>query len=258
MSAPATAPPAGTATPTARVAIRDGFAWDDQDSYLFDIDGTLLRSSDGVHYHSFFSSVQQELGRELVLDGVVVHGNTDPGILRDAFRLAKLNDADWQNALEPILERMRETVSKHRDEMAVHVMPGVPEVLQHLRERGAKLGVATGNLETIGWLKIQAAGLRDWFKFGGFSDNCFTRPEMIGNAAALARAIAGENATVCVIGDTPFDISAAHANKLPAIAVATGNYSFDELLDSAPEVCTTTLQDLLDHTLNHQPQSSNK
>lgn len=234
--------------PTPRVVIREGFVWDDHDAYLFDIDGTLLRSTDRVHFESFFSSVRKEMGRELLLDGVVLHGNTDPGILRDAFHAVNLEDAEWQDSLEAVLDRMRKTVTEKRDSMAVRVMPGVPEVLAHLRQRGAKLGVATGNLETIGWLKIDVAGLRDWFKFGGFSDKFLARSDMIGNAAALARAIAGEEATVCVVGDTPFDISAAKANDLPTIAVATGNFSFGELLKCGPEVCATTLQDLLDPT----------
>ena len=53
------------------------------------------------------------------------------------------------------------------------------------------------------------------------------------------------SASVCVVGDTPRDIEAAHANGLPVIAVATGHFSFDELLEHKPEVCTTTLADLL-------------
>ena len=39
-------------TNEARVAIEPGFAWDGQDAYLFDIDGTLLRSRDRVHFDS--------------------------------------------------------------------------------------------------------------------------------------------------------------------------------------------------------------
>jgi phosphoglycolate phosphatase-like HAD superfamily hydrolase len=76
---------------------------------------------------------------------------------------------------------------------------------------------------------------------------------MIAHAAEQARAILKssdgradtENATVCVIGDTPFDIEAARANGLPTIAVATGRYSFDALMEHKPEVCTTTLEALL-------------
>jgi phosphoglycolate phosphatase-like HAD superfamily hydrolase len=124
-------------------------------------------------------------------------------------------------------------------------MPGVEEVLRHLAGRGALLGVATGNLEMIGWIKVEHAGLREWFRFGGFSDHFPIRSELIGHAANKAREMAGAEAKLCVVGDTPRDIEAAHANSLPVIAVATGRYGFHELNALGPEVCATTLADLL-------------
>jgi len=181
--------PLATAPPTEpRVFVREGFEWDAQPAYLFDIDGTLLRSQDRIHYTSFFSSVKSVMGRELVLDDVIVHGNTDPGILRDAFRAAKLEDADWHPVLEDVLDAIRTDVLAQREAMQVRVMPGVVQTLAHLQAKGAVLGVATGNLEAIGWLKIEIARLRHWFVFGGFSDRFTVRAEMIGHAAALARA----------------------------------------------------------------------
>jgi phosphoglycolate phosphatase-like HAD superfamily hydrolase len=71
------------------------------------------------------------------------------------------------------------------------------------------------------------------------------RAELIEAAARQARKIAGDHARICVVGDTPRDIEAAHANSLPVIAVATGRCSFDELREHAPEVCTTSLADLM-------------
>ncbi len=227
---------------------RAGFVWDAEPAYLFDIDGTLLRSQDRIHYTSFFSSVKSVMNHDLELDKVVLHGNTDPGILRDAFRAAEMDDAAWRPLLEDILEAMRGDVLAQREAMQVRVMPGVEATLEYLRGKGAALGVATGNLESIGWLKIEVAGLREWFTFGGFSDRFVERADMIGHAAALARAIVGAGASVCVVGDTPADISAARANSLPVIAVATGRYSFDELLRCDPDACATTLEALLQQT----------
>ena len=54
----------------------------------------------------------------------------------------------------------------------------------------------------------------------------------MGNAARKAREMAGADARVCVVGDTPRDFEAARANGLAAIAVATGKFSFDELLEA--------------------------
>src|SRR5450755_2516225 len=82
--------------PAGRVAIRPGFCWDGHDAYLFDIDGTLLRSRDRIHYDSFFESVRTVMGHDLSLDGIILHGNTDPGILREAFRLSDIPEAEWQ------------------------------------------------------------------------------------------------------------------------------------------------------------------
>jgi phosphoglycolate phosphatase-like HAD superfamily hydrolase len=67
---------------------------------------------------------------------------------------------------------------------------------------------------------------------------------MIAQALAAGQ-FAGPHARVCVVGDTPSDIAAAKANSLPTIAVATGVYSYQALLQHQPEVCTTTLGALL-------------
>ncbi len=227
------------------VTVREGFRWDDCDAYLFDIDGTLLHAHGGVHTDAFSSSVLAVMGHPLPIDMVPVHGSTDTGILRDAFRHAAIPDHVWQPRVEEILERMRETVLDQRARMSVTVMPGVLSLLAYLKARGKVLGVATGNLEQIGWLKIERAGLRDWFRFGGFSDRHALRSEMIANALEAGLPFTGADATVCVVGDTPSDIAAARANGLPTIAVATGVYSYKALLEHQPEVCATNLEALL-------------
>ena len=229
----------------ARVTIEPGFAWDAQDAYLFDIDGTLLRSRDRIHFNSFASSVQRVTGFEITLAGILLHGSTDTAILREACQQAGIPAEVMEHQTEAILEAMRNAVAEQRNEMDLIRMPGVESVLRYLAGKGALLGVATGNLEAIGWIKIEQAGLREWFKFGGFSDHFSIRPELIGQAAKKARELAGAEATVCVVGDTPKDIDAARANYLPVIAVATGNYSFEELKKYQPEACASSLAGLL-------------
>lgn len=228
-----------------RVAIARGFVWDEQDAYLFDVDGTLLRTRDRIHVESFASSVQRVTGFEVTLAGIVLHGSTDTGILREACAQAGIPPDVLETHTAAILEAMGKTVAEQRHALDVVLMPGVEEVLRHLAGRGALLGVATGNLEMIGWIKVEHAGLREWFRFGGFSDHFPIRSELIGHAASKAREMAGAAAKVCVVGDTPRDIEAARANSLPVIAVATGRYSFDELKALGPEVCATSLAALL-------------
>ncbi|MGD0734845.1 MAG: HAD family hydrolase [Terracidiphilus sp.] len=239
-------------TSEARIAIEQDFVWDAQDAYLFDIDGTLLRSRDHVHVDSFTSSVHRVTGFEVTLAGILLHGSTDTAILREACRQAGVPAEILESRTEAILEAMRNTVAEHRHEMDLVRMPGVEQTLAHLARRGALLGVATGNLEVIGWIKVEQAGLREWFRFGGFSDHFPIRSELIAQAAQKARELAGRGAKICVVGDTPRDIEAARANFLSVIAVATGRYSFDELLKYQPEVCASSLADLLAHSRTAQ------
>jgi phosphoglycolate phosphatase len=235
-----------------RIAIKPGFVWDGQDAYLFDIDGTLLRSRDRVHFDSVARGVKRVTGFEISLDGISIHGNTDTGILREACTGAGIAPDILEPQVAAILEAMCASVAERRHELDPIVMPGVPNALRHLAGRGALLGVATGNLEVIGWIKIETAGLREWFHFGGFSDHFSVRSELIEHAAHKARALAGDKASVCVVGDTPRDIEAARANNLQVIAVATGHFDFDALRALEPDVCATSLADLMAATRAEQ------
>jgi phosphoglycolate phosphatase-like HAD superfamily hydrolase len=233
--------------PDARVSIEPGFAWDGQDAYLFDIDGTLLRNRDRIHRESFVTGVQQVTGFDIQQALFLTPGGTDPAILRAAFEKAGIPLDVIEPQWDAIVDAIHRACEERRQEMDIRIMPGVKDTLAHLTRKGALLGVATGNLEAIGWIKLEETGLRQWFRLGGFSDHFPIRAELVANAARKAREMAGAHARVCVVGDTPRDIEAARANSLSTIAVATGNFSFDALLELRPEVCATTLADLLAH-----------
>lgn len=250
LQSPATSHPAVTdyrrgTTPLGRVAWRAGVRWSSFDAYLFDIDGTLLRDPGRVHYHAFSKACVEVLGHTLSLETISLQGSTDPRILRDAFAAAGITEDSWRPHQARLLDSIAALVTRDAAQMQIRVMPGVVATLTHLAQRGRLLGVATGNLETIGWLKLDHAGLRHWFRFGGFSDAHEERAAMIAAAAAQARALAHPDASVIVVGDTPADIAAAHANDLPVIAVATGHSSFDQLMAHAPDVCAESLDALL-------------
>jgi phosphoglycolate phosphatase-like HAD superfamily hydrolase len=235
-------------TPAAHVYIKPGFAWDGQEAYLFDIDGTLLRNRDRIHRDSFAIGVQQVTGYDIQPVLFLTPGGTDPAILREALEKTDIPREAIEQQWDAIVEAIHRACEERRHKMDIRIMPGVKDTLAHLARKGALLGVATGNLEAIGWIKLEEAGLREWFRMGGFSDYFPIRAELVSNAARKAREMAGANARVCVVGDTPRDIEAARANGMAVIAVATGKFNFDELLELRPEVCATSLADLLAHT----------
>jgi phosphoglycolate phosphatase len=222
-----------------------GRAWDAFDGYLFDIDGTLMNSTDAVHYFAFGEALSSVAGRPLTIDGVVAHGNVDCGILRDAFRKHGVPEEQWRHRLPELIAGMGKFVESRRGELRLHVLPQVREVLAHLRAKGTVLGTATGNLAVIGRTKLRQAGLLEMFDFGGWSDGHETRAEVFRAAATEARSRRGAGAALCVVGDTPQDVQAARANDLKVIAVCTGIYTFDQLAIEKPDLLLRGLGELV-------------
>ncbi len=217
----------------------------DFDAYLFDIDGTLANTTGGVHYNSFHTALRQVYGCEGRIDGVPVHGNTDPGIMRAALQHYGQLPADFEARLPQAWAIMRAEVARNAGGMGVNLCPAIPELLAELRRRGKLIGVVTGNLEEVGWLKLERGGIRQFFDFGSFSDVQEKREDIFRYGIELARHLRGPQTTVCFIGDTPSDIHAAARVGMPVIAVATGIYSREELAKEWPTVCVSTCRELL-------------
>lgn len=231
--------------------MRPGFCWDRADAYLFDIDGTLLNCRDSVHFRAFHHAFQGVLGVAASLNGLILHGNTDIGILRDALQREGIADALIDSRMNAIVERMCAQVLREREQLEPEICPSICELLSCLRERGKLLGAASGNLEPIGWTKLERAGLREAFSFGSFAWPRESRVEIFREGVTLAQERLGRAATVCVVGDTPADIQAARASGLPVIALATGIYDFAGLRAHDPDVCCGSATDLLTIRLSH-------
>ena len=226
-------------------------------AYLFDIDGTLLHTRDGVHWNAFRRALREVFGIESLLDTIPVHGNTDIGILRAVAEQHQVPRENFERELPRVLELMGADVERNCDGLRCELCPAVRELLEELRERGKLLGVVSGNLESIGWRKVDAAGLRDFFAFGSFSDHAEQRVGIFRQGLARAQAMfaraSGQStgqpplaADHCFfVGDTPADVRAAQALGAPVIAVASGIYDFAELLASSPPVCVLSCRELL-------------
>jgi phosphoglycolate phosphatase len=219
--------------------------WIEADAYLFDIDGTLLNTRDGVHYHAFHNAVREVFGVDSSIDGVPVHGNTDVGILRAVLRREGVSDAVFERRLPAIVATMCAEVASKAAQIRAELCPSIAELLQALQTAGKLMGVVSGNLETIGWLKLEAAGVRQFFSFGAFSDSHELRQDIFRHGLAEARRLLGARAQVCIVGDTPADVLAAQAVGVPVIAVATGIYPLEDLVKHSPTVCVSCCTELL-------------
>src|SRR5512146_2200303 len=232
-----------------------GAPWLAYDAYVFDIDGTLLNSRDLVHYRAFQTALLEVYGCKRDVSEVPVHGNTDIGILRATVQLGGIDEETFERRVPEALTVMRRSAHANTMDFRIEVCPAIPRVLETLRRREKLLGVATGNLAEIGWPKLAAGELKQYFNFGSFSDRSPSpavadkpwyeqRAEIFANAVAEVRRRLGAAATVCFVGDTPTDVSAAKANGCPIIAVATGIYSLEQLSKLEPEFSVLCCADL--------------
>lgn len=221
------------------------FRWKEADAYLFDIDGTLLLSPDRTHRYALHRAMLDVFGVETTIDGIPYHGKTDPGILRAALRRMGIPDKTIDSRMNEALEVVRCDASGKADRIKPNVLPGIREVLELLRSHGKLLGVTSGNLEVIGWLKIGAAGLREFFEFGCFADECELREQIFEKGMAEAHKRLGGNASVCFVGDTPDDVRAAQKVGGRIIAVGTGIFKREDLLSHGPDHSVETCRDLL-------------
>lgn len=230
---------------TSTILPRRDFDWRNFDAYLFDIDGTLLNSRDWVHYNAFHTALQSVYQCKGRIDNVPLHGNTDIGILRATARLCGIEGQAFEERLPEARALMGDEVERHAAELRPELCPSVGELLDGLGAEGKLMGVCTGNFERIGWTKLKAAGIRDHFAVGGFSDFHELREDIFRDALEQARAKLGAEAGVCFIGDTPNDIEAAQKLGIPVLAVATGIYAIGELQQHRPTHCVACCAELL-------------
>jgi phosphoglycolate phosphatase-like HAD superfamily hydrolase len=108
------------------------------------------------------------------------------------------------------------------------------------------MGLVTGNLSTIGWKKVEQAGLREYFSVGAFAEDGRTRAQLARLAASRAKrhGFISKRARVSLIGDHLNDIQAAKANGFQSVAVGTGLTSVTELAAAEPDILIANLCEL--------------
>jgi phosphoglycolate phosphatase len=223
----------------------NGFQWMNADAYLFDIDGTLLITRDGIHRNALHRAMREAYGVDTTIEGIAYHGKTDLGILRAALERVGVSSDRFEANLPAALEVVCRDVSANANRIAPTVCSAIPELLAELKAAGKLLGLASGNLESVGWLKVEAAGLKEFFSFGCFSDLHENRADIFRQGVTEVRRRLDESAQVCFIGDTPEDVKAARLANSQIVAVCTGIFKSDELTGHEPDACVASCADLL-------------
>ena len=216
---------------------------------LFDVDQTLVsvRGGDVIALNAAFEQVHgiAEAFREFTFAGgldlpLMIEAYRKWGIMTDGA--GKIPDLSvFKAAYFEHLTRILETWTKGM------VCPGVPELLESLAsDSKVQLGLETGNFRESAFIKLHRYGLEVYFEEGGFGGDHFERREVVASAIAKCQERSGRTYSpgeIFLVGDTPHDVEAGRANGVRTLAVATGNYTLEELTRLNP---TYVLPDLSD------------
>ena len=213
---------------------------------LFDIDGTLIRRAGPHHRQALVDAVRRIAGVETTTDGVPVAGMLDRDILAVMMSRAGMKPSAVQRVMPEIVRRAQLIYSRSCPDLRKKVCPGVRNLLYRLNRRNVVVGLVTGNLTHIAWKKMEHAGLKPYFRFGAFAELARDRAGLVRLAIRHARREGwiGRESPITLIGDHPNDVTAARANNVRAIAVATGLVTFQELATHSPDLLVRDLRSL--------------
>lgn len=208
--------------------------------FLFDIDGTLLHTE-----RAFMRNLISELmeGHSLdpkVLEDFTFAGKTDHDIFRSLLGSQHSDDSLYHRLKHGYVQQMKLKLQATH----LHLYEAVEACLHYLANAGYHLGLLTGNFREVADCKLSRSNLHHFFSFGAFGDHHSDRNKL--GPAALSSynqrySRASNPSEYVIIGDTPKDIQCAKSLGCASVAVTTGHYSREMLLDYEPDIILDSL-----------------
>jgi phosphoglycolate phosphatase len=196
---------------------------------LFDVDGTLLLTHDEVYVEASRLALEAVFG--IYAEGPDVPGDTAPAHIRRALRTVNVPEAEidtglprWCETFSAQYVRLLAAADTSQWQLAPHAAQAAAAVERH--------ALLTGNPPAVAHARMERLGLAKFFPRGQGAFGC-ERENRI-ELFDLARERAGNwpaKRTIAV-GDTPRDVSSAHAAGCRSVGVTTGNYGRAALADA--------------------------
>ncbi|THH35723.1 HAD family hydrolase [Aliishimia ponticola] len=135
-------------------------------------------------------------------------------------------------SLPQIVNLMNEEAARAPQVEAVPLRP----LLEHLRDRGLRLGVATNDAEAPAHAHLRAAGVAEIFDFIAGFDSGYGGKPAPGQLLAFADAMGLAPDRCIMVGDSRHDLLAGRAAGFTTVGVLTGYAVAEDLADLADAV----------------------
>ena len=205
-------------------------------SILFDLDGTLTDSGEGItkcaelalrHFGlpvPPYSEMRKFVGPPL----------------RESFMKHGVKESEVEEAIRVYRSRYT-TVGKFEN----YPYPGIREMLEKLRRDGHKLYVATSKPEDMSVEILTKFELSQYFDIIAGATHHKERNSKSEVIAYLLEKM-GKTGPIIMVGDTVFDIEGANAHQIPAIGVAWGYGKIEDMVAAGAKAIANSPAHLLE------------
>ena len=200
---------------------------------LFDLDGTLIDSIELIlasHRHATLEVLGASPPDEVLRQGIGVP------------LLTQMRTLDEPRA-DALVSAYRAFNHRMHDEL-LRPYEGLIELCERLRDEGATLGVVTSKslpVVEMAFARLAFAPLLDVVVSSDQTEHHKPRPEPILEAL---RRLGRDASGACYVGDSPFDLQAAHAAGVDGIGVTWGASSAEALRAEHPVAIARTPDEL--------------
>jgi HAD superfamily hydrolase (TIGR01509 family) len=215
---------------------------------VVDMDGTITR------FNLDFMSIRHRALEELDRLGLRTPDMTEQLALY--LILTKLKDkvdlSTYREMRRKIYDMIEEMELRSAREVTLY--PGAVDTLRKLRSLSIKIGLVTNNGRKGTELTLSRHKLKDLFDVVITRDDCIDMKPDAEPVLKVLKELGVKPSEAILIGDGAMDILAAKAAGVQSVAVATGPFTTDRLLEAEPDYLLGSVNDLptLIESLNTQ------
>ena len=203
---------------------------------LFDLDGTVVDSG-SIILASMRHATREVLGREYG-DDELMAAVGGPGLEAQFAALAP-------DRVEELIQVYRAHNEPLHDEL--EACAGMDDVLVRLREEGRRLGIVTAKRRVTVELAFASVPLGHLFETIVGGDETERHKPDPAPLLLAARRMGERPSEIAYVGDSPFDVRAAKAARMHAVAVTWGGiHSREKLEAEEPDAIVDSAEELLE------------